>query len=140
MHCGYLKEEGDKMEHLERHGFLRRGIARHARLSLQLRNQSVRPRAQSAVLAAPQLAILATRGGLQAPGSRLSRLLAALRTTRDEPLGRSAPSGRLRCGRGPRTKVAHFVAFNPQVLGFVYNSTLSLRLRRKRNTSILVEV
>ena len=37
-------------------------------------------------------------------------------------------------------KVAHFVAFNTQVLGFVYNSTLSLRLRRKRNTSILVKV
>ena len=36
--------------------------------------------------------------------------------------------------------VADFVAFNPQVLGFVYNSTLSLRLRRKRNTSILVTV
>ena len=69
MHCGYLKEEGDKMEHLERHGFLRRGIARHARLSLQLRNQSARTHAQSAVLAAPQLTILATWGGL-------SRLLA----------------------------------------------------------------
>ena len=36
--------------------------------------------------------------------------------------------------------VADFVAFHPQVLGFVYNSTLSLRLRRKRNTSILVTV
>ena len=55
MHCGYLKEEGDKMEHLERHGFLRRGIARHARLSLQLRNQSARTHAQSAVLVPPQL-------------------------------------------------------------------------------------
>ena len=68
MHCGYLKEEGDKMEHLERHGFLRRGIARHARLSLQLRNQSARTHAQSAVLAAPQLTV-ATWG-------ELSRLLA----------------------------------------------------------------
>ena len=36
--------------------------------------------------------------------------------------------------------VADFVAFHLQVLGFVYNSTLSLRLRRKRNTSILVTV
>ena len=29
------------MEHLERQGFLRRGIERHARLSAQLRNESV---------------------------------------------------------------------------------------------------
>ena len=36
--------------------------------------------------------------------------------------------------------VADFVALHLQVLGFVYNSTLSLRLRRKRNTSILVTV
>ena len=41
VHCGYLKEEGDKVEHLERHGFMRRGLERHARLSLQLANRSV---------------------------------------------------------------------------------------------------
>ena len=40
---------------------------------------------------------------------------------------------------GP-VKVADVVASNTQVLGFVYNSTLSLRLKRKRNTSILVKV
>ena len=37
-------------------------------------------------------------------------------------------------------KVADFAASNTQVLGFVYNSTLTLRLKRKRNTSILVKV
>ena len=47
VHCGYLKEEGDKMEHLERHGFLRRGLERHARLRLQLRNQSACPHAKA---------------------------------------------------------------------------------------------
>jgi len=41
VHCGYLKEEGDKVEHLERHGLLLRGMARHARLARLLRNASV---------------------------------------------------------------------------------------------------
>jgi hypothetical protein len=54
VHCGYLKEEGDKVEHLERHGFLARGIARHARLSLQLRNQSARPPAQGTLSMVPR--------------------------------------------------------------------------------------
>ena len=54
VHCGYLKEEGDKVEHLERHGFLARGIARHARLSLQLRNQGARPPAQGTLSMVPR--------------------------------------------------------------------------------------
>lgn len=41
VHCGYLKEEGDKIEHLERHGFLLRGIERQARMARLVANLSV---------------------------------------------------------------------------------------------------
>ena len=41
VHCGYLKEEGDKVEHLERNGFLQRGLERQARMARLLLNQSV---------------------------------------------------------------------------------------------------
>ena len=125
------------------------------------------PARSSAVLAAPQLTTLAAWGGLQAPGSGLrapgSRLhyVRYVSCRRHHPvlLGRapqalgSWPCHALRTSRsateGPvggcgatwaPDNVADFVAFHPQVLGFVYNSTLSLRLRRKRNTSILVTV
>ena len=160
------------MEHLERHGFLRRGIVRHARLSLQLRNQSARPLAQAPSWrrhsSPPCHPGWAPSSGLRAPSSRLqapgSRLLAPLRTVRlvgTTPSswaglhrlwapGRATHSGRAARPRRARWEaavrpwapdnVADFVAFHPQVLGFVYNSTLSLRLRRKRNTSILVTV
>ena len=133
MHCGYLKEEGDKMEHLERHGFLRRGIVRHARLSLQLRNQSARPLAQAPSWRrhssppchpgwAPSSGLRAPGSRLQAPGSWLHYVryvssapprppgpgstgsgLLAVPRTPDEPLGHGGPDGRLRCGPGPRT-------------------------------------
>ena len=61
------------MEHLERHGFLRRGIVRHARLSLQLRNQSARPLAQATSWRRHSSPPLPPGVGsrLQAPGSRL---------------------------------------------------------------------
>jgi len=32
VHCGYLKNTADKLEYLERHGFLKRGLAHHRRL------------------------------------------------------------------------------------------------------------
>ena len=69
------------MEHLERHGFLRRGIARHARLSLQLRNQSARTLAQAPSWRRHSSPPLPPGVGsrLQAPGSRL-RVQAPLRT------------------------------------------------------------
>tara|TARA_B110001452_G_scaffold256648_1_gene250168 strand:+ start:214 stop:1221 length:1008 start_codon:yes stop_codon:yes gene_type:complete len=51
VHCGYLKEEGDKIEHLERHGFLRRGIERHAMMARLLANQSVQGFVYNASLA-----------------------------------------------------------------------------------------
>lgn len=69
------------MEHTSSaHGFLRRGIARHARLSLQLRNQSARPLAQAPSWrrhSSPPLPpgvgsrLQAPGSGLRAPGSRL---------------------------------------------------------------------
>ena len=158
------------MEHLERHGFLRRGIARHARLSLQLRNQSARTLAQAPSWRRHSSPPLPSGAGsvLRAPGSRLqapgSGLQAPLRTVRlvgTTPSswaglhrlwapGRTTHSGRVARPRRARWEaavrpwaadnVADFVAFHLQVIGFVYNSTLSLRLRRKRNTSILVTV
>ena len=157
------------MEHLERHGFLRRGIARHARLSLQLRNQSARTLAQAPSWrrhSSPPLPpgvgsrLEAPGSRLRAPGSRLHyvRTLRLVGTTLSSwaglhrlwAPGRATHSGRAARPRRARWEaavrpwaadnVADFVAFHPQVLGFVYNSTLSLRLRRKRNTSILVTV
>jgi hypothetical protein len=155
------------MEHLERHGFLRRGIARHARLSLQLRNQSARPLAQAPSWrrhSSPPLPpgvgsrLQAPGSGLRAPGSTMYGTSRAVGTTPSSwaglhrlwAPGRATHSGRAARPRRARWEaavrpwapdnVADFVAFHPQVLGFVYNSTLSLRLRRKRNTSILVTV
>ena len=157
------------MEHLERHGFLRRGIARHARLSLQLRNQSARTLAQAPSWrrhSSPPLPpgmgsrLQAQGSRLRAPGSRLHyvRTLRLVGTTLSSwaglhrlwAPGRATHSGRAARPRRARWEaavrpwapdnVADFVAFHLQVLGFVYNSTLSLRLRRKRNTSILVTV
>ena len=157
------------MEHLERHGFLRRGIARHARLSLQLRNQSARTLAQAPSWrrhSSPPLPpgvgsrLEAPGSRLRAPGSRLHyvRTLRLVGTTPSSwaglhrlwAPGRTTHSGRVARPRRARWEaavrpwaadnVADFVAFHLQVLGFVYNSTLSLRLRRKRNTSILVTV
>ena len=123
------------------------------------------PARSSAVLAAPQLTTLAAWGGLQAPGSGLrapgSTMYGTSRAVGTTPSswaglhrlwapGRATHSGRAARPRRARWEaavrpwapdnVADFVAFHPQVLGFVYNSTLSLRLRRKRNTSILVTV
>ena len=148
------------MEHLERHGFLRRGIARHARLSLQLRNQSARTLAQAPSWRRHSSPPLPPGVGsrLEAPGCTTyvryvssapprppgpgftgSGLLAVPRTP-DEPLGHGCPVGGCGAALWAADNVADFVAFHLQVLGFVYNSTLSLRLRRKRNTSILVTV
>ena len=118
------------------------------------------PARSSDILAAPQLTTLATWGGLQARGSRLHyvRTVRLVGTTPSSwaglhrlwAPGRATHSGRAARPRRARWEaavrpwapdnVADFVAFHPQVLGFVYNSTLSLRLRRKRNTSILVTV
>lgn len=34
VHCGYLKNNADKLEHLELHGFLQRGLSHHRRVYL----------------------------------------------------------------------------------------------------------
>ena len=68
--------------------------------SFSFGRNSVEQQAQSAVLVVPQLTTLAC-------WSRLSRLLAA-RRTRDVPLSRSEPNGRLRCGLEAGLKLVMF--------------------------------
>ena len=112
------------MEHLERHGFLRRGIARHARLSLQLRNQSARTLAQAPSWrrhSSPPLpsgvgSRLEAQGSrLRAPGSRLHyvRTLRLVGTTLSSWAGLHrlwAPGRATHSGRAARPRRARWEA------------------------------